>query len=226
MGGGLAAEAAGTHAALVRAAVLLDPVNYALESANVPWTGLAAQAPRSPACPACWHVLDSVYPSTPRQDDALSSTKQSMNGRRRALACLTGSLHEQSAQWPYDPSPVAVSITWTAREQWSGRHLTQGDIVARAGTPSLLRCCAPACAAWTATSATRRQTASSRQAARLQRRPAMRLRCPQKKDGHLVGSRASDAPPAVRSEPASHANRRASCSDLDGKQRVAWTVRS
>ena len=45
MGGGLAAEAAGAHAALVRAAVLLDPVNYALASGNVPWTGLAAQAP-------------------------------------------------------------------------------------------------------------------------------------------------------------------------------------
>ncbi len=48
MGGGLAAEVAGAHAALVRAAVLLDPVNYALESANVPWTGLAARVPQCP----------------------------------------------------------------------------------------------------------------------------------------------------------------------------------
>ena len=44
MGGGLAAEAAGANPALVRAAVLLDPVNYALASANVPWTGLIPQA--------------------------------------------------------------------------------------------------------------------------------------------------------------------------------------
>ena len=45
MGGGLAAEVAGSHAALVRAAVLLDPVNYALQSSNVPWTGVAGNAP-------------------------------------------------------------------------------------------------------------------------------------------------------------------------------------
>ncbi len=64
MGGGLAAEAAGAHAALVRAAVLLDPVNYALESANVPWTGLAAQASQSqlPHRPAWQHrTLPHVY---------------------------------------------------------------------------------------------------------------------------------------------------------------------
>jgi pimeloyl-ACP methyl ester carboxylesterase len=46
MGGGLAAEAAGGHPALVRAVVLLDPVNYAVASSEDPWDGVTAKAPR------------------------------------------------------------------------------------------------------------------------------------------------------------------------------------
>ena len=41
MGGGLAAEAAGSHPEYVLAAILLDPVNYALNSPNVPKFGLS-----------------------------------------------------------------------------------------------------------------------------------------------------------------------------------------
>lgn len=41
MGGGLAAEVAGRYPQLVKAAVLLDPVNYALQSTNVPNTGVS-----------------------------------------------------------------------------------------------------------------------------------------------------------------------------------------
>ena len=52
MGGGLAAEAAGDHQALVRAVVLLDPVNYALASPNVPWSGLTMKVPQSDFPPA------------------------------------------------------------------------------------------------------------------------------------------------------------------------------
>ena len=41
MGGGLAAEVAGRYPQLVKSAVLLDPVNYALQSLNVPNTGVS-----------------------------------------------------------------------------------------------------------------------------------------------------------------------------------------
>lgn len=47
MGGGLAAEVAGSHAGLVGAVVLLDPVNFALQSANVPRSGVSQYALQS-----------------------------------------------------------------------------------------------------------------------------------------------------------------------------------
>lgn len=45
MGGGLAAEVAGRHPGLVRTVVLVDPVNFALQSQNVPRSGVSQCAP-------------------------------------------------------------------------------------------------------------------------------------------------------------------------------------
>ena len=63
MGGGLAAEAAGANPALVRAVVLLDPVNYALASSNEPWDGVTAQAPRPQ--PPLSFAIRPAFPTSP-----------------------------------------------------------------------------------------------------------------------------------------------------------------
>lgn len=159
MGGGLAAEVAGTHAALVRAVVLLDPVNYALASANVPWTGLAAKAapPQSRLFSPALHqkAICKLAVDLWSRQRLLRETDHTAVVRSSEVVAMQASL----------PMPIDIQVASEKRRscqrgQWN--LVTQCHTGRCAGTASRSQCCEPACDAWTATAATRRQTASRR----------------------------------------------------------------